>query len=282
VAQNRVQPTPVGSPLTPRVLEELGALEGFPPAGDGFLPEGEWVNAYRMWTCHGYRERGNNDVGYLKLARSSGETDEGSKLDVEQMIVHAGGVSNTLRATVQCRADDLASPTSWEMASRFADSEGQARAALETKETVRIGDGAMEVRTAGNTYRRPAPPRLTSDWCLFEAMQRRPFEEGPSSAFDVLEGLSLLREGHRLTYRGKYPMQAAGREITLHGFHQIGHGTLPYEYWLDEDHRLVMAVTLSRVYILDDEAVAKASALSGAARRKFAVKRRRLEQGGGS
>ena len=38
---------------------------------------------------------------------------------------------------------------------------------------------------------------------------------------------------------------------TGHLFHQVGRGVLPYEWWLDEAHRLVLVVTGYRTYILE-------------------------------
>ena len=49
-------------------------------------------------------------------------------------------------------------------------------------------------------------------------------------------------------------MRLGQEMVTLHRFVQTGHGTLPYEWWLDQAHRLVMVVTHSRVYILDPAA----------------------------
>jgi len=99
--------------------------------------------------------------------------------------------------------------------------------------------------------------RTTADWCLFEALQRWPFRRGESPAFDVLEGLSVHRPGHRVTYRGPETIERNGKPLKLHRFSQLGQGMLPYEYWLDDDRRLLLAVTLSRVYILDPQAESK-------------------------
>ena len=40
----------------------------------------------------------------------------------------------------------------------------------------------------------------------------------------------------------------------MHWFHQIGYGVLPYEYWLDDRHRLLAVATHARAYLLDDGA----------------------------
>jgi len=88
-----------------------------------------------------------------------------------------------------------------------------------------------------------------------------------------------LKRDHRLSYRGAITMTPEN-DITLHGFHQLGHGTLPYEYWLDRHHRLVLAVTLSRVYILDDKAEEKTAAEIRRGRNEFHRMKRAYERGG--
>ena len=85
----------------------------------------------------------------------------------------------------------------------------------------------------------------------------------------MLEGFSILRPGHRLSYRGTYPLEFGGVG-ELHWFQQIGEGALPYEYWVDGAHRVVMAVTLARAYILDDEAEAKTAKSVDYYQREFA------------
>ena len=60
-------------------------------------------------------------------------------------------------------------------------------------------------------------------------------------------------------------------------FSQIGHGILPYEYWLDDRHRLQVVITHSRAYILDDGAEAKLAAILKAQRGRYHRIRKRRE-----
>jgi len=87
--------TIVGSPLTPGLLEDLlGALGEIPPAPTSFAPDGDWVNTYRVWTCHGYRESGNEDEGFLKIERVGHGRDGRFRLNVDQQIVHTEAALN--------------------------------------------------------------------------------------------------------------------------------------------------------------------------------------------
>jgi hypothetical protein len=57
----------VGYPLTPSVLDELGAWGSI--SSSRFSSSGHWTNVYRIWACQGYRESGNEDRGILNIER---------------------------------------------------------------------------------------------------------------------------------------------------------------------------------------------------------------------
>jgi hypothetical protein len=227
--------TIVGENLTPTLLRELGGLEEFPPTPTDFKPDGNWVNTYRIWTCHGYRESGNQDVGALRLKRTP-DSDSMFTLSVRQEVVQTDGMANVIEGTIKCRLDLLASPIEWALSSRFEGPEGEIIPEL----------GYRNHGTA------TGPATATAcDWCLFEAMQRLAFEKSPLK-FDLLEGMSLSKPGHRLSYRGIYPMKTGIRSIPLNCFAQLGRGILPTEYWLDDHHRLLAVISMNKAYILDE------------------------------
>ena len=62
--------TIVGYPLVPDLLGDMNLLRGFPETPADFDPNGQWTNTYRIMTCHGYREDGNEDIGLLRLSKS--------------------------------------------------------------------------------------------------------------------------------------------------------------------------------------------------------------------
>ena len=229
--------TIVGSALTPSLLKELGAVDKFPPKPEDFDPKGNWQNTYRLWTCHGYRESGNDSVGFLQIRRSA-DAEESFTLKVRREVVQTDGLVNIIEATIKCRNDQLASPIKWNTSGRFIGADNKPLPQLDKKET---GPAAEAV------------DKTTSDWCLFETVQRLSFDKRTSLSFDLREGLSLSKKGHRLFYRGAYPTDIAGQD-SMHCFVQLGSGILPYEYWLDENHRLLMAISLNKAYILDNEA----------------------------
>lgn len=247
----------LGEPLTPVVLDKIGSLADWPPGANGFRPDGDWVHTYRIWTCHGYTDRGNVNRGVMRIERMAGTAKESFTLSIRQRVVHIGDAVHELRARIACRNDQLASPEKWSLTSRFFESNGKEREGLGLRQECRCRDGRVVCTVNGQVREMTASPRMTADWCLFEALQRWPLRRGASPAFDVLEGLSLLRPGHRVTYRGLETIERNGKPLRLHRFCQPGQGMLPYEYWLDDDRRLLLAVTLSRAYILDPQADSK-------------------------
>ena len=230
--------TIVGSPLTPTLLDELGALRDFPPSPEDFKPNGNWVNTYRIWTCHGYRESGNQNVGYLRIKRLI-ESNGSLTLKVHQEILQTDALVNIVEATIECRNNQLASPIQWKVSSRFIDADSKPISQLSSNET---GSASVGLN------------RSTCDWCLFEAIQRLELNRQTSINFDMLEGLSLLKKDHHLSYRGLYPTKIGGENIPLHCFVQLGSGILPCEYWLDDHHRLLAVASMNKAYILDEQA----------------------------
>lgn len=235
----------IGEPLTPKVLQGLGALRRMPPTPKDFAPDGNWVNAYRIWTSGGYLRHGKKERGRLTIKRVT-EGDGTHRLIVDRDIETPECVHLVSHARMRCKNDAIASPLEWSVLNRFVRN-GEDQNGLTMSEGVRFRGNGAEVLCNGRRVVRPWTGTLATDWGLFEAVQRAECKGDLHLGFDVIEGLSLLKKGHRLTCRGIYSMDDGTR---LHWFQQIGSGTLPYEYWLDEKHRLRIVVTLCRAYIL--------------------------------
>jgi len=104
------------------------------------------------------------------------------------------------------------------------------------------GTGARERRI-------PAPARWTSSWSLFAAVPLLPFEAGAPLEFDLLEDLELLKPGQRIVYAGRHGVPLAGGALTLHVFEQTGRGVMPWRWWLDDAHRILLAAGGRRAYL---------------------------------
>ena len=255
MAKKSAKRTIVGSPLTPALLSQLSAIGEFIASSEDFRPDGNWVSTYRIWTCHGFRETGNQNVGFLRIERTAGKANQPFMLKVRQEVVQADGLLHTLEAEIKCLNNQLASPVQWHLRSNFLDPNRQNMHDLGTDERAVIDRNIINVKArGGHKFRREVGGLLTSDWCLFEAVQRLKFDKEPSLNFDILEGLSLLKQGQRLSYSDPYPMKMSGKNVSLHRFDQLGDGILPYEYWLDNNHRLMAVTSMNKAYILDEQA----------------------------
>lgn len=246
------RPTISGTPLTPAELARLGVFGKFSPAPRAYNRSGGWAQTYRIVSSHGYVESGNTNRGYLRVQRIPSEARGSFRLAVEQKVLQADGLVHAQAADIRCALNPVATPIEWTLASQFLDRSGSEISELTLEENGRLPD--YDGGPGGAPKRAGEPPALvTADWCLFEAVQRLGFDEKAVRRFDLLEGLSVARRAQRIAYRGKG--EAIDGLGATHWFQQTGSGMLPYDYWLDGRHRLVLAVTFSRGYILDENAV---------------------------
>jgi len=246
--------TIVGSPLTPKLLSELGAVGEFPSTPEDFEPSGNWVNTYRIWTCHGYRESGNQDVGFLRIQKSADGQGETFGLHVEQTIVQTDAMLSNINAQITCLNNEYASPVKWQISSRFLEPNGKPLEQLCTAETVFIEGKSMTIKGPAGILRRQIDTDrpLTSDWSLLEAAQRWGTGQAGHLLANMLEGLCKLKKEQHITYAGMHQMGPDA--VSLFRFTQCGTGILPTDYWLDRSHRLMAVTSMNKAYILDEKA----------------------------
>jgi len=252
MAKTRRTSAPVKHPLAPTIMTELGGLTAAPPPSDGFDPASDWAACYRIWTCYGHSNRGNQNMGFLRIARKV--DGDAQRLTIRQMVRNSEGKLHTIRANVRCKADAIASPETWTLSSAFTGRHADGLPRVDLEETGRVRGNTLETRSRGTVHRQKIEQPLTADWCLFEAVQRMSCRDGPPRSFHVLEGLSVLKKDHSLKYRGKRTVRWGPETLSLHRFDQVGRGVYPYEYWLDDRARLLLVTTGPRAYVLDPQA----------------------------
>ena len=254
MAKKKAKRTAVGRPLTPRMLrQELGGLDELASTPEDFKPDGSWINTYRIWTCHGYIESGNQSVGFLRIERIAGKAKEQFTLKVHQEVIQTDRILSTIDAEVKCLNNELASPIQWRLSSWFTGADGNIRNELSTDEQAVVRGDTVHIDTADRTVKRRISNPVTSDWGLFEVIQRLEYKKEVKLAFGLLDGLSVLKEGQILVYSGNLA-KAPGEGMIRHCFVQTGRGILPSEYWVDEKHRLQVVCSMNKAYILDDNA----------------------------
>jgi hypothetical protein len=240
----------------PISLAKLGAcLEGLTPPDGPFDPLGAWEHRYALWTVLPVNEgmKGKNAVtGAFALRRAPGP-DGTATLEVRQAArVNQGQCRVTAHITVA--ADRLATPRSWEVESVLLDPQRRPVADTRVRTTGRVAEGALVWRDRRERTR-PAPAALTSNWSLFDALQRLPADLAEPLRFDMVEELELFKPRQTLARRESVPVELGGRTVTLHRYVQVGDGILPYDYWLDDRRRVLLAVGGMRAYVFDPNAV---------------------------
>lgn len=191
-----------------------------------FDPAGSWTNTYRI------EVGGAGAIGLLRLERIP-QPAGNFFLKILQETIDDEGRAHEIDALAQCRADNVASLVSWKLASRFFDLDGEVIPGLSWASTGQVDTEANPV---------------TSDWCLFEAVQRLSATDGYPLVFELVDGLRVRRGTHGLWRPGD-------RHLV-----RVGPGALPWNYVVDEAGRLLTVSTGTRTYVLDEDAAAKVQA----------------------
>jgi len=237
-----------GKPLTLAALRELSALDDIaPPTGD-FDPNGPWKHTYQIWLV------GRKASGFLRLERTPAPDGKSATLNVEMSVAQMARTALQTNAQLDCAADPLASPRSWKIESVLLDAEGRPIELSRVNESATVKNGTIEVKAGDKTLTRTVPSPFTTNWSLFDAVQRLSGKDAKPLEFALLEDLDLVKENQRLSYWQDAQIELGGKTIALHGYQQIGAGILPYQYWVDDQHRLLFAISGVRAYILDPKA----------------------------
>jgi len=241
---------PIRVPITPDLIRDEGWVPaGWPFDDSSFDCSKDWKHFYGFHGSHGYSRDISTPQGFLRVKRSI-RKDGLQRFLITQRFEHDSGRNHELKASLNCALDLLATPGDWELQSVFIDGEGRPIPGVDSITKGSFSNGRISLSTNGFNYSFTSDVMAT-DWALIDVVQRLPFGMKKPLRFDMLEGLTLLRPHHEIRYRGVEIFKSGGRSLKLHRFDQIGTGTLPYNYWLDENHRLILFVTLSRAYWLD-------------------------------
>ena len=237
----------------PRDWSVLGdRLVGWAPPAGAFAPNGAWSLRYARHALipelDGTPGRGAQSGSLLLEQKPEPET---IRLRATE-TVSTGYSTPTTMANIVCAKDALLTPRSWSLSVRWQTAApGKVNPGeLDQERSGRV-EGADLVFKAKKEHRRPAPEHWTSFWNLFAALPHLPFETSSVLTFDLFEDLELFKPGQRLAYIGPQTVTLGEKALNLHVFEQTGHGTLPWRWWLDDQHRVLLAAGGRRAYLLD-------------------------------
>jgi len=251
----------IGRPLSPELMTELGALGNLPNSAGGFDPLSEWEHSYRIWSCYGYWEKNNKNDGWVKISKSVQPGNELQTLKIKQVVNNFVGRKNeptvftVIEAQVTCSMDSLSSVSDWTVSRKFVyEDESLLMPQTQIQKTGSLLAGNLVRKINGRKNSQSLPGKVSSNWGLFEAVQRMPLDTNLPLEFTLLEDFDLLKKNHKLSYRRTEPSSWLKENQTVHYFQQTGDGVFPFEYWLDKNHQLFLVTSGPRAYVLDDKA----------------------------
>ncbi len=246
-------------------------LLGFTPPANAFDPEGAWENTYGVYTL----TRECNWAGRITLKRAVKE--DSSRLEIDYLKNLLGGAQHHVRAEVHCQSDALATPLSWRAHIESVNAKGEAIPETRLVKTGRRKGEKFTVTRGGKKKQLDLAPPAAINWALFDAVQRLPRETFEPLRFTMLDHFDQVKPNQVLTYQGPQTVTVGGTmaevehveeldrgtirktrrerqgavEITVYGFAQVGEGIVPWVYWVNEQGRLLFAVSGLEAYILE-------------------------------
>jgi hypothetical protein len=240
----------------------LAQLKGFSPPAGPFDAEGSWEHTYDVYPVYGkWSKWSKKHRGRCRIKRKALSGEDAFRLEVSSEVTfldYGYGIHPTktqlTTASIRCVNNALATPQSWKLESAAMDGEGEPRPLSQMSESGVFVNGTIKLTNAEGVSRKiEVSPNLTSNWSLFDAVQRMHRKKIPATDFEMLEDLRLPRANQRLTLDGLIEVELGGEMTQLYGFHQIGDGILPIHYWLDAQGRLLFALGGVRAYLWRSE-----------------------------
>ncbi len=234
------------------------AAEYFAPPDETqpFDPTAAWDHCYVVLNSGLLRPGGRVQAeGFVRVSRrpKTDGPDDQFILNVKQLAAKQrfGSYSSTFQ--IHCRGDGLSSPTAWRTTSHSLDIQNRPVPLTRIQQEGSLGDGLLTI-TGAKTRQTPLAGAVSSNWSLFDAVQR--LGGGPIEPMDftLLEDLDLVKPNQRLSYWGTIDLPLGDSSIRLVGYQQIGQGILPYHYWLDTSGRLLFAYSGLRAFLFNPQA----------------------------
>lgn len=219
-----------------------------------------WTNTYSTMSCYGHQEF-IIDIGDVTIAHQP-EKGTGAYTMTQ---VYKNYVSDMFFVpdderepemlninTATLTADNSAIPVLKEWNST-ASLTSTARPSLNQSftEKVTVTGTILNVKTVNGKYKRQLDSAPTCDWLIFAAVQQLPKDPALTHSFDMLEACRAHRPGQELTFKGQKTYTFGSKKVKLSCFEQIGEGILPYQYFLDENNRLVLVISGYRILVLN-------------------------------
>ncbi len=248
-------------------------LEGFKLPERAHDPAGDWALTYRILTLN---TRGAT-TGRLRIDRRAQRGGALMKLHIERPI---GVGRRVTSAEILCRGDALATPVRWSFTSESIARGGQPIAHTRLNKAGVTEGAGVNVVDNGRRSRIAVAGPWAINWALFEAVPRLPREPFDPIRFTLLDHFDQIKRNQVLSYRGSTTVRLGARrvrkqhwvplekgrirktrwalegggQVRVHAYDHLGDGIVPWVYWVDEQGRLLFAISGLEGYALDANA----------------------------
>ncbi|NOZ22836.1 MAG: hypothetical protein GXP25_17300 [Planctomycetes bacterium] len=250
-------------------------LMGFEPPAGAFEPTSDWEMAYGVYTLGSVRRGPGHRTGTVRLRRQA--AGDGATLTVNYEKPQAGKTTYRLTAELHCRTDALSTPTRWTCQSVAVDADGKPVPNTSLKKSAEATEGVIVITDGKRERRIPVGSAYTTNWSLFDAVQRLPRRAFDPIRFTLIDNLDQVKPDHTLSFRTSDEVvlgekrvrqkkvvelekgrirktrwaKTGGRPVRLHAYDHLGEGVVPEVYWVDDPGRLLFMVAGLEAYILD-------------------------------
>jgi hypothetical protein len=232
-----------------------GVVQGGAPPAARFDPSGAWTHQYRIFTLIFGRKGpmpNQPDGGVLTLRRTP-QAAGGSILDVKLEKTSRYDGDHLLTTSIASAGDALATPLRWD--SRFVAAPPSRPLAMsrEIRETATLQNRTLDIEAGAARKRVELTGNFTTQWSLFDAVQRLPRQQGDALRFTLLDTGGVSKPNQVLAFYRTADLTGrwnSAPPIRVHGFIQIGTGIAPQVYWVDDRGELLFMISGLDVYIL--------------------------------
>jgi len=212
-----------------------------PPEG-AFDPDGSWSHEYRDGSSHHLK----SVQGGLKIQRRPG-----GKLHIENYRQCREQYRSYTIATLQCRSDELSTPTAWDVESKVARS-AAAPAYLNSGLSKRavVEGGTLALQTGKDRRSHELNGKYTCKWCLLDAVQRLPRLGTSRVEFTLLDEYDELCPNQVLSLQGQGKARTKAGEIEVTAYQHTGNATVPGVFYVDANGRLLVYLAGMQLLVL--------------------------------
>jgi hypothetical protein len=228
-------------------------LPRFEPPQGPHDPAGAWQLDYRVY-CLAALSGVGGQAGSVRLSRKP-LGDDAFVLQVEYRKPIRQGRFAGLVAEVEARAALLPEPRRWTWTSEIPGVAPGAPPLSRLTRSAVLEGGVLKFSDSGRKIAVDGP--CTINWLLLEAVGRLPRKAFPPLRFTLLEDFDRPKPHHALRYADAVslmladPQGRAAQPLRLHVYQHLGDGNVPWVYWVDDQGRLLFAVSGFEAYVLN-------------------------------